>query len=251
MEYTVNKLAQLSGLSKRTLHYYDDIGLLTPANVRSNGYRIYGKRVVDLLQQILFYRELGFSLDAIKSILTAPDFDREKALVSHVSALMKKKEQIETMIENVNKTINSMKGATVMSDKEKFEGFKHKLIDENEQNFGKEIREKYGDEKVNASNAKIKSMSKEQYEEAERLRLEINDALQSAMAAGGPAGKLAQKSCELHKQWLILYYPNYSKDYHKGLGEMYVADKRFRAYYEQIGDGCAEFLRDAINIYCD
>ena len=137
-----------------------------------------------------------------------------------------------------------------MSDKEKFEGFKQSLIDENEQKYGAEIRGKFGDAIIDASNVNLKGLSKEQYDDGERLRLAYEETLKSAYATTDPAGKLAQTACDLHRQWLCVFNPNYSKEYHKGLGEMYVVDERFKAYYEKIIPGCTEFLRDAINIYC-
>lgn len=250
MEYTINKLAVLSGVSTRTLRYYDEEGLLKPLRISSNGYRIYGEAEVDELQQILFYRELGFSLAKIREFIKSPNFDREKALKSHLSALEEQKYKIEKLMKNVSQTIDSLKGETVMSDKEKFEGFKQNLIDENERKYGKEIREKYGDAEIDATNAKIKGMSEEEYSEAQRLSSEIADLLKSAIQTGDPAGVDAQKACDCHKRWLMIYYPNYSAQYHKALGEMYVGDERFKQYYEKIAPGCAEFLRDAINIYC-
>ena len=138
-----------------------------------------------------------------------------------------------------------------MNDNGEFEGFKQRLIDENEKKYGNEIREKYGGDAVNASNAKLKGMSEEQYTESERLRAEVDEALKAAFKTGDPAGDPVQKACELHKRWLCFFYPNYSKEYHKGLGEIYAADERFKAYYDRIEAGCAEFLRDAINIYCE
>lgn len=248
----MNKLAGISGISTRALRYYDSIELLRPARVSSNGYRIYGQNEVEKLQQILFYREMGITLDEIKTILNDPEFDKAKALQNHLTALQIKKEQIETLIENVSNTIGSMKGEIMMSDKEKFEGFKQNLIDENEKNYGSEARKKYGDDAVNASYIKVTGMSEEQYAESERLSREINETLPAAMATSNPAGNEAQKVCELHKQWICMFWRDgaYTKQTHRALGEMYVADERFRAYYDKIADGAAEFLRDALNIYC-
>ena len=252
MEYTVNKLAKLSGVSARTLRYYDEIDLLKPKRISSNGYRIYGEDQVNMLQQILFYRELGVSLDEIKEIIGAPSFSREKALKAHLIALTAKKEQIEFMIDNVIKTIGSMKGENIMSDKEKFKGFKKKVIEENEKKYGKEIREKYGNEVVDGSNAKVAGMTEEQWKMQEKLSKDINENLKAAMETGDPAGELAQKVCDLHRQWLCMFWKEgmYSKEAHRGLGEMYVYDERFKAYYDKIGEGAAEFLRDALNVYC-
>ena len=184
MEYTVNRLAQVSGVSKRTLRYYDEIGLLRPERVNPNGYRIYGQMQVDLLQQILFYRELGLPLEEIREIVKNPGFDREKALEEHLTALLQKKRQTEILISNVRKTLDSMKGRAIMSDKEKFEGFKRDLIKENEEKYGREVREAYGEEAVEASNRKLAGMSKEEWKKQEDLSGEIMETLKAAMAVG-------------------------------------------------------------------
>lgn len=252
MEYTINKLAQMSGISTRTLRYYDQIGLICPMRMSSNGYRVYGQNEVDLLQQILFYRELGVSLEEIGHILKSHDYDKGKALEGHLSELLQRKNQIELLISNVIKTIGSLKGETIMSDKEKFDGFKQKMINDNETKYGKEIREKYGDDVIDASNAKVKSMSGEQWKRAEAFRTEYESLLKTAFEQGNPAIEVAQKACDLHRQWLCIFWKDgmYSKEAHKGIAEMYVTDKRFTAYYDKIAVGCANFLRDAINIYC-
>lgn len=252
MEYTVHELALISGVSVRTLHYYDTIGLLSPLRIEQNGYRKYGAEQVDKLQQILFYKELGVPLKKIKSILQDENFDREKELEQQLLALLQKKEELEVLIENVRKTIKSVKGEEMMSDQEKFEGLKKQTIEENEEKYGKEIREKYGDEAIDASNAKLMGMSQTQWESTQKLSDEINTKLQEAFQAGYPASELAQEVCDLHRQWLCMYWKEgtYSKEAHKALAEGYVADERFTAYYDKLGVGCTKFLRDAIVIYC-
>jgi hypothetical protein len=137
-----------------------------------------------------------------------------------------------------------------MSDHEKFEGFKASLIHENEEKYGDEIRAKYGHTAIDASNAKLKGLTQAQYDEGERLRLACEEALKAAFSTGDPAGEPAQEACDLHRQWLSVFYPQYSKAYHLGLGEMYVADERFAAHYERLAPGCTAFLRDAIKVYC-
>ncbi len=240
----------MSGVSARTLRYYDEIGILKPARIASSGYRIYGQSELDTLQQILFYREMDFSLKDIKKLLLAPDFDREQAFMNHLAELSKKRERLDTLIETVTKSVAAMRGEQTMSDKEKFEGFKQAMIDENEHQYGTEIREKYGEEAIERVNERIKGMTHKRYAEGERLRQEAEDTLKAALDIGDPAGELAQKACELHGKWLAIFQPEYSKEYHKSLGELYVADDRFKVYYDKIAPGCAEFLRDAINIYC-
>ncbi|MHB1152483.1 MAG: MerR family transcriptional regulator [Eubacteriales bacterium] len=251
MEYTINMLAKLSGISTRTLRYYDEIGLLSPERAENN-YRVYNSEQADILQQILFYRELDVSPDDIKILLNNPGYDRETALQNHLSELQKRKTQIDLLINNVTKTIASMKGETVMKDKEKFEGFKQNLIDENEKKYGKDVRQRYGDDKVNASNAKIKGMTAEKHVYVEKLTEELNNTLAAALKTNDPSGELAQKACELHKEWLCCFWPDgtYNKDAHRSLAQMYVDDERFTAYYDKIAPGCAVFLRDAINVFC-
>ncbi|MFY9482500.1 MAG: MerR family transcriptional regulator [Tissierellaceae bacterium] len=144
MEYTVSKLAKLSGVSSRTLRYYDEIGLLKPDRVMPNGYRIYGQEQVNLLQQILFYKELGFGLDEIKDIINSDEYSFEESLVNHLTHLKEEKLRIEILIKNVRKTIQSLKGEIMMTDKERFEGFKRELIEKNEDKYGDEARERYG-----------------------------------------------------------------------------------------------------------
>ncbi|TDK56255.1 MerR family transcriptional regulator [Bacillus salipaludis] len=249
MEYTVQKLGKLAGISTRTLRYYDEIGILKPARINSSGYRIYGQAEVDRLQQILFYRELGVSLDNIKKIVTAPSFDGAQALREHREKLLEKRAQLEVLIANVEKTIALSEGRIDMSDQEKFEGFKQKMIDDNEKKFGEEVRQKYGNDAVEKSNAKVKNMTQEQYQEVTALEQQVREALAQAFATGDPAGELAQKAADLHKQWLTYYWSGYSKEAHAGLAQMYVDDDRFRAYYDKEQPGIAEFLRDAIRIY--
>lgn len=249
MEYTIQKLGNLAGVSTRTLRYYDEIGLLKPARTNSSGYRIYGRREVDLLQQILFYRELGLSLEDIRSIVTDPGFDGTRALREHRNQLLDKRKQLDALIANVEKTIASHEGRISMQDQEKFEGFKKQLIEENERKYGSETREKYGEDKVEKSNQKLMNMTQEEYEKVTQLENEVKVALAEAMKTGDPAGELAQKAADLHKQWLTFYWNEYSKEAHAGLAQMYVDDERFKAYYDKDQPGAAKFLRDAIQIY--
>jgi DNA-binding transcriptional MerR regulator len=249
MEYTVQKLGKMAGISTRTLRYYDEIGILKPARINSSGYRIYGKQEVSRLQQILFYRELGVSLENIKDILTSPSFDSTNALRDHRRNLLAKREQLDLLIANVDKTIAESEGRIMMGDKEKFEGFKQKMIDENEEKYGKEIRAKYGDKQIEKSNKIFKNMTKEQYDEFEKLGASVLDTLKAAFATCDPAGDLAQKAADLHRQWLSFAWGSYTKEAHAGVAQMYVDDERFTAYYDKEQPGLAVFLRDAVLIY--
>jgi MerR family transcriptional regulator, thiopeptide resistance regulator len=249
MEYSIQKLSQLAGVSTRTLRYYDEIDLLKPARINSSGYRIYGTKEVDRLQQILFYKQLGFELQIIKKLLLSPQFDPLTALKQHHKKLLKEKEHIDALIETVEKTIANKEGRIQMNDQEKFNGFKQKLIQENEDKFGKETREKYGEETVNQSNQKMMRMSEEQYQNFVKLGDEILHTLKEAFPSKDPASELAQKAADLHRQWLEYTWKQYSKEAHRGLAQMYMDDERFKAYYDQVESGLAQFLKDAIFIY--
>jgi DNA-binding transcriptional MerR regulator len=249
MEYTVQKLSSLAGVSTRTLRYYDEIGILKPARINSSGYRIYGQAEIDRLQQILFYRELGVSLDGIKDIVTAPSFNGAIALREHREQLLEKRKQLDMLIANVDKTIALTEGRIKMSDKEKFEGFKKKMIEDNEKKYGEEVRKKYGKDTVEKSNAKLMNMTQEEYDEVTNLANELMETLSEAFKTGDPAGELAQKAADMHKKWLTYYWSEYSKEAHAGLAQMYVDDERFTAYYDTKQPGTAAFLRDAVFIY--
>ncbi|MBO2536148.1 MerR family transcriptional regulator [Rummeliibacillus suwonensis] len=246
MEYTIQQLAKLSGVTTRTLRYYDEIDLLKPFRLTDSSYRIYGEWEVQLLQQILLYRELGLKLEEIKEILCSSNFDIKSALLEHRKKLLKERTRIEKMLLNVEKTIQSMKGEYEMMDKERFEGLKDKMVQENEKQYGDEIRKKYGEDVIDASNAKLRGMNEEQFKENQILEQRIIDLLKEAMQKGDIHDVKAKEAVACHKKWLKQYWPSYSIEAHKGLADMYVADERFTSYYDQHRKGMAQFLREAI-----
>jgi len=209
-ELNRKKLAALAGISTRILRYYDEIGILKPARINSSY------------------------------------FNKIDALREHQDKLLDKKNQLELLLANVKKTIDMMEGGIIMADKEKFEGYKKKIIEDNELKYGKEIKEKYGNGAIDFSNQKIKNMSEEQYAFVQKQSVETNEAIKAAFEKGDTSSELAQKACELHKKWLLNYWDHYSKEAHMKLVQMYVADERFTAYYDKITPGCAVFLRDAM-----
>lgn len=252
MEYTVERLARMSGVSARTLRYYDQIGLLKPERVASNGYRIYGRAQVDALQQILFYRELEVPLDEIQRILCAKDFDRRRALEEHLTALSDKRERLDTLINNVRATLCEMKGDITMADSEKFKGFKQKFVKENEEKYGKELRERFGDEAIDASNDRLKGMSETDWDKNKALETEIAALIKRAAEKGDPECEDAQKACALHAEWLKAFWKKgaYSKQAHLALGRGYLDDERFKAYYDAIAPEGARFFVSALEVYC-
>ena len=252
MEYSIRELADLAGISTRTLRYYDEIDLLKPCKVNENGMRFYGKQEVDLLQQIMFYREHDVKLDVIQQIIHQPDFDVEEALKEHLSVLLKKKERILALIRTVELTLDDWKGAYYMSDQMKFEAFKESLVEKHEQKYGKEAREKYGDESVDASNRKVLNMTEKEYERFEELGGEIRRLLEDGVRSGiKPDGEEAGSIAALHKEWLCMTWKQYTPEAHRGITRMYVEDERFRAYYDKEEQGCAALLKEAVDHWAD
>jgi Predicted transcriptional regulators len=251
MEYTVQKLAKLSGVTPRTLRYYDQIGLLHPCRISSNGYRIYNSQQLNRLQQILLYRELDLPLEEIAALLDAAGTDPLAVLEQHRQNLLAKRDRLDAVIATVEHTILEQEGGPPMSDQAKFEAFKQGLIDQNEKKYGKEIREKYGEATVDATNKKLQGMTPEQYARQQTLAQQIHTQLAAAFLSGDPAGAQAKELVRLHKDWLRLHWHSYSAEAHKNLAQMYVDDPRFSAYYDPEQSGKTAFLRDAIHLHAD
>ncbi|MBS4196815.1 MerR family transcriptional regulator [Lederbergia citri] len=240
----VKEVADLVGISVRTLHHYDDIGLLIPEETTEAGYRIYSNKNLETLQQILFFKELGFPLKQIKEIISSPSFDREEALSLHRKMLVEKRRRLDRMIETVEKTMKHMKGEIKMSNKEKFEGF-----DFSHNPYEQEARERWGDEAVNKANQKIGNISKSEKDEFEERFNEIYRKL-AEIRHTSPDSKEAQEGI---KEWydFLNTMGDYSFDAFKGLGQIYVDDERFTKNIDQFGKGLAQFMRDAMAVFAD
>ncbi|MBO0432299.1 MerR family transcriptional regulator [Enterococcus sp. DIV0660C] len=250
MEYTIKKIAELSGVSPRTLRFYDEIGLLKPAKINSSGYRIYGAKEIDRLQQILFYRSLEFKLEQIQELLNQPDFDQQQALRNHQQLLLKKRAQIDALLTTVQKTLTSYEGGITMSDQEKFEGFKQQKISENEEQFGQEIREKYGEKTVEEANQKWANMTEQQFQEMQVIEEQLLTDLATYLTQPELDQPLAKAIFDAHKEWLAFSWSTYTPQAHQGLGQMYLADERFTAYYDdRSGNGATKALNEIIQYY--
>jgi DNA-binding transcriptional MerR regulator len=240
----VKEVADLVGISVRTLHHYDEIGLLVPDEVTESGYRVYSDRNLELLQQILFFRELEVPLKKIKQIIQDPSFNQQEALELHRKLLLEKRSRLDRILATLDKTIQYSKGEIVMSNKEKFEGF-----DFSENPYEQEARERWGNEAVDRSKAKVGGMSKAEQEELGREMNELYRNL-AEVRHEAPDSEAAQTAI---KQWYVLLnrMGNYSLEAFKGLGQMYVDDVRFTKNIDQFGEGLAVFMRDAMAVYAD
>lgn len=252
MEYNISQLSKLSGVSARTLRYYDEINLLHPSRTNEAGYRFYGDKEVNLLQQILFYRERGLSLEKIRFILYDENFDMLKALNEHLTELENRRERLSKLIDTVKDTIASVKGEFIMRDSEKFEAFKKDVVDQYEKLYGEEAREKYGDSEVDMAVNKVLSLSKEDYEKFQTLGKKVMEALKAAVISkASPESETGRSVASLHKEWLGYSWKNYTEQKHKGVVSLYVQDERFKKYYDREQDGCADFLLAAVDFWAE
>lgn len=241
--FTVKQLSKLAGVTPRTLHHYDAIGLLKPSRVGANGYRYYGEESLLQLQQILFYRELEMPLEEIKEIVGRRDFDVLSALESHKDELKKRIERLNVLLSTVDNTINHVKGKKMMSDKSLFEGFS----EAEQEKYAEEAAQRWDAKTVRASNKKWKS-----YPDAEKKKIlaegnTLYTDLAAVMSKGAASKDVQAVVVRWHKHMQYFWSPN--DDQLLGLADLYNDDPRFKANYEKVHPGLAEFMREAVKVY--
>jgi DNA-binding transcriptional MerR regulator len=241
--FTVKQLSDLAGVTPRTLHHYDQIGLLKPSHTGDNGYRYYGEESLLKLQQILFYRELGFPLEEIKRIMGRRDFEILPALEAHKLELGKKIERLEHLIETVDNTISHLKGQKQMSKRQLFEAFS----EEQQAEYEKEVMQKYDPATVKAS---IKKWNSYTTADKQRIGEEGNAAYEAILAAipKGASSPEAQAGVEMWRKHMD-YFWTPDLDQLVGLAEMYNVDPRFKANFDKIDPRLAPFVLEAVKVY--
>jgi MerR family transcriptional regulator, multidrug-efflux activator len=250
LSYTVKAVADLAGVSVRTLHHYDQIGVLKPASVSASGYRLYTEPDLERLQQILFFRELGFSLREIKAIIDSPSFDRKQAMIAHKEILLEKKQRLERLIESVDLTINAMERGTPMDKGAMFEGFDDAKIEEYKEKYREEAEAKYAKEIVDESYRRVANYTTEDWNAIGAESHEINQILASLMDRD-PADAEVQEQVG---RWFRVINGNFyhcTPEIFRGLGDLYVEDSRFTAHYDEVRPGLAAFMRSAMHVYAD
>lgn len=246
MSYTVKELAELAGVSPRTLRYYDAIGLL-PAErgARNNSERRYDEHALVRLQQILFFRELELRLEEIRAILDAPGFDVLQALRTHREAIRERRGRMNLLIRTIDRTIAHLEGRRPMEKKQFFDGFDAQKQKEYEQ----EARTRWGDAAVDASNQRLASYSAREQQEIMAEWEAIFASVREHMAEGVGAAGVQQAVERLHNH--VNRFWDCNDDAFRGLGDLYVTDPKFRATFERVDPAMPEFLRDAMVVYCD
>jgi len=246
MRYTVKQLADAAGVSTRTLHFYDQIGLLKPDAYGENGYRFYGETALLRLQQILFFKELDFSLSDIKATIDRPGFDTLQALRAHRETLQERLGRLSRLIETVDKTILHIRGELKMEKREFYQGFS----EEKQKEYEEEIRQRYGDKELKQSQQRWGSYDVKQKQAIQEEFDRIVKELREHMGEGHDSPEVQVRIKELHS-WIGNFY-DCTLDVFEGLGHGYNQDPRFREMYEtNYGPGVSEFLEMAIVYYCE
>ena len=244
MKMQINEFAKLVSVSVRTLHYYDEIGLLKPAFVdKQNGYRFYDEISLERMQEILFYRELDFELKSIAEILSSPDYDKQKALAEQRKLLILKKERLERIIDALD---GAEKGTITMTafDNSDYETARNRYEAEAKQRWGETAAYKEHSEKT-------ANYTKDKWQE-------VNDGLMAVFTKFAECKQNSNTADSNEAQTLVKELQAYitenyytcTKEILAGLGQMYVADERFKTNIDKNGNGTAEFVREAIEIYC-
>lgn len=244
-KYTVSRVAEMAGVSVRTLHHYDHIGLLRPAK-SEYGHRYYNQADLLRLQQICFYKELDFPLAEIKEILDNPDFDPVAALKNHRQQLENRLHRTQRLLVTIDKTIKKLtEENTAMTNEELYEGFSKETIER----WNREVDEKYDPELVRQSREKLKRTPKGEWEkikkDSEALTREI-----AAHVGEDPTSAGVQALIAKHHQGIEFFYTANACVY-AGLGQLYVDNPEFTAYYEKYRPGLASFMRDAMQHYAE
>jgi DNA-binding transcriptional MerR regulator len=244
LKWKISEVAKLAGVTVRTLHYYDEIGLLTPCEITKAGYRLYDDQALNRLQQILFFRELDFPLNQIKEIVTNPTFDASDALRNHRALLIKKRKRVNRLIELVDATI---KGGTDMS----FEEFDLSEIEEMKEKYTAEARERWGD-----TSAYAESMEKTAgYDQAKWKKIQsAQDSIFQRLAKNmdkQPDHPDIQALIQERQDFITDNFYRCSKALLQSLAQMNLADERFRKNIDNYAEGLTAFIAKATNAYCE
>lgn len=247
---TIQQLAKIAGTTSRTLRHYDAIGLLVPTR-DANGYRRYSKRDVERLQLILFYRSLDFSLETIHTLLES-DTDRAHILTTQVSALREKAAYFAALAETAEATLASLQGGVQMEDEALFKGLSFDELKAHEAKHETEVKSRWGDSDAYATSQKrAHDRSKDDWEALSQQQVDLVKPLIDLFTAGVPVeDERVQTALEANHAFINDHFYDCSLDMFSGLGQMYVADARFTAFYDKYAPGLAVYYNDAIQHYC-
>lgn len=246
MTYTIKELAKIANVSVRTLHHYDEIGLLTSGRNSKNQYRVYEEADLLKLQQILFFRELEFELKEIKIIIENPSFDIASALKDHKEMILLKKKRLQDLVRTIDKTINKIKNKKYMKDEELYDSFTkeemNKLADEAKKRWGHT-------EAYKESEKKMRNMTKEQMDVIKKEGDSILKKGASLIGKDLHSKEVQNLIAEHYKHLSNFYTPN--PEMYKGLAEMYVTDPRFKSNFAKYHPDLPQFMHDAMLVFVE
>jgi MerR family transcriptional regulator, thiopeptide resistance regulator len=243
MGYSVGRVAALAGVTIRTLHHYDEVGLLSPSGRSAAGYRIYEASDLERLQRILFYRELGFTLKEISTIVDDPQTDAVGHLRRQRGLLTERIERLSAMVDAIDYEMEAMTMDIPLTPEERLEVFgefrPEDYAEEAEQRWG-------GTEAYRQSQRRVASYEKEDWQQLKAEEEEVRARLATALAAGlAPDSEEAMAAAEAHRQHISRWFYECTYDIHRGLADMYVSDERFRSNYDATAPGLARYIREA------
>jgi MerR family transcriptional regulator, thiopeptide resistance regulator len=241
--YTVGRVAALSGVTIRTLHHYDEVGLLSPVGRSAAGYRIYEDRDLERLQRILFYRELGFTLDEISTIVDDPRTDALGHLRRQRGLLNERIERLSAMVEAIDYELEARTMDIPLTPEERLEVFGEFRPED----YAEEAEQRWGETAAyKESQRRVASYTKEDWQALKAEEKEIRARLAAALESGlAPDSEEAMAAAEAHRQHISRWFYECSYEMHRGLTEMYVSDERFRSNYDSQTPGLADFIREA------
>ena len=243
-ELTVGAVARLAGVTVRTLHHYDKIGLVEPAGRTDSGYRTYGAKELERLQEVLFFRELGFSLETIRDIIGRPSYSRAAALEQQRELLVMHADRLLTMVDAIDRAVLAETTGVKMSSEEMLEVFG----DFDPAQYEEEAKERWGEsDAFKQSVQRTSGYTKDDWVTIGAENDAINQSFLALMAADTPADDPAAMAvAEQHRAHITKWYYDCSMEIHAGLGQMYVADVRFKENIDKAGEGLAEYMSAAI-----
>lgn len=244
MTYTVSQLAKLAGVTPRTLRHYDAVGLLQPSSRGKNGYRYYTQNDLLRLQQILFYRELDFSLEDIEKVLNSPSYSVLESLSKQKRMLQLKQSRLRTLIKTIDQTIKHMNDQTPIEGEDYYKGLNKEEIEL----YKEEAKARWGDSQVYKQSAqRVREFSKDDWKEIHAANEQVLQSLVELLHEKVSADdERVQEQIAKHFEGINKFY-DCTLDMYQGLGELYLSDPRFKAYYEKFDPGLPEYLVEGMN----
>jgi DNA-binding transcriptional MerR regulator len=245
---TVGDVARLSHVSVRTLHHYDQVGLVRPSGRSRGGYRLYAAADLDRLQEVLLWRRLGFSLDQIRDLASSDRAGRRQALLDQRDLLQAEQERLGRLVDLVTSCLVEEEGGGVMSPEEKFEGLGDPEMQAHQERYADEVQQRWGDtDAYRESNRRTRGYGPAEWAAIKAEGAAVLDRYAELFAAGVAADDpRAMDAAEAARLQIDRWFYPCSREMHAWLGEMYVADERFTAFYDGVAEGLAPWVRDAI-----